>query len=59
MGAVEQKIVEKFGLTLEEAEALVEAKLDTPTKIKAASAQALEAVTQGLSSKLSRWVEQE
>ena len=49
-----QKIARKFKVTLADAEALIAAGLDTPTKIKA-QARARRKLPPGLSAKLTRW----
>ena len=49
-----QKIARKFKVTLADAEALIAAGLDTPTKIKA-QARARRKLPPGLSAKLHRW----
>jgi len=48
------KIARKFRLTVAEADALIAAGLDTPTKIKA-QARARHKLPPGVSAKLARW----
>ena len=49
-----QKIARKFNVTVVDAEALIEAGMDTPTKIKA-QARARHKLPPGVSAKLNRW----
>jgi len=49
-----QKIARKFNVTIADAEALITAGLDTPTKIKA-QARARRKLPPGLAAKLTRW----